>query len=418
MTPEQGPAPDRAVTPSPALTRVARGDLCAGCGGCAGLAPGRIEMVMEGPGWLRPRQTATLDPAQEAAIAAACPGLVVEQERSGHPYWGPVLEYRTGHSTDPALRRQASSGGGLSALLVHLLETRAVDRVIQTAASGTVPVANETVVSVTQAEVFTAAGSRYAPSAPLARLEEILEAPGRTAFVGKPCDVAALRAIARSDPRVDAKIPWMLSFFCAGVPSQTGTEAVVAKLGVAPEDLASFRYRGDGWPGYATATRRDGTAERMSYNDSWGDILTRHVQFRCKICPDGVGGAADAVCADAWECDENGYPIFEEREGSSLILSRTEKGEALVRAAMKAGRLAAGPLPLDAVTAMQPGQMARKRSVGGRLAALALLGRPRPSYKGFRLLPRAMENGLGANLRNMAGTGRRVLRSLRGRRRG
>ena len=273
-------------------------------------------------------------------------------------------------------------------------------------------------MSVTQAEVFTAAGSRYAPSAPLARLEEILEAPGRTAFVGKPCDVAALRAIARSDPRVDAKIPWMLSFFCAGVPSQTGAEAVVAKLGVAPEDLASFRYRGDGWPGYATATRRDGTAERMSYNDSWGDILTRHVQFRCKICPDGVGGAADAVCADAWECDENGYPIFEEREGSSLILSRTEKGEALVRAAMKAGRLAAGPLPLDAVTAMQPGQMARKRSVGGRLAALALLGRPRPSYKGFRLLPRAMENGLGANLRNMAGTGRRVLRSLRGRRRG
>ena len=63
----------------------------------------------------------------------------------------------------------------------------------------------------------------------------------------------------------------------------------MAKLGVAPEDLAAFRYRGDGWPGYATATRRDGSAERMSYNDSWGDILTRHVQFRCKICPDGVG---------------------------------------------------------------------------------------------------------------------------------
>ena len=200
-----------------------------------------------------------------------------------------MLECRTGHSTDPALRRQASSGGGISALLVHLLETGAVDRVIQIAASDAVPVANETVVSVTPGEIFTAAGSRYAPSAPLARLEEMLETPGKAAFVGKPCDVAALRAIAKRDPRVDAKIPYLLSFFCAGVPSQTGAEAVVAKLGVAPDDLASFRYRGDGWPGYATATRRDGSAERMSYDDSWGDILTKHVQFRCKICPDGVG---------------------------------------------------------------------------------------------------------------------------------
>ncbi len=125
------------MTPSPALGRVARGDLCSGCGGCAGLAPGRIEMVMEDPGWLRPRQIADLDPAQEAAIAATCPGLIVEQDRPGHPYWGPVLECRTGHSTDPALRHQASSGGGISALLVHLLETGAVDRVIQIAASGT-----------------------------------------------------------------------------------------------------------------------------------------------------------------------------------------------------------------------------------------------------------------------------------------
>ena len=369
---------------SPALARVARGDLCSGCGGCAGLAPGRIDMVMEPPGWLRPRQTADLDPAQEEAVAATCPGLVVEQDRPGHPYWGPVLECRTGHSTDPALRHQASSGGGISALLVHLLETRAVDRVIQTAASGAVPVANETVLSVTPGEVFAAAGSRYAPSAPLARLEEILETPGKAAFVGKPCDVAALRAIARRDPRVDAKIPVMLSFFCAGVPSQAGAEAVTARLGVAPEDLAAFRYRGDGWPGYATATRHDGSAERMSYNDSWGDILTRHVQFRCKICPDGVGGAADAVCADAWECDEQGYPIFEEREGSSLILSRTEKGEALVRAAMEAGRLADGaPARLrDRRHAAGPGRPQAQRRGPSRRHGGA--GPPPPGLSGLR----------------------------------
>ncbi len=84
---------------------------------------------------------------------------------------------------------------------------------------------------------------------------------------------------------------------------------------------------------------------------------------------------------------------------------------------MEAGRIAAEPLPLDAVKAMQPGQVSRKRGVGARLAALAALGRPRPSYRGFKLLSPAIESGLMANLRNAAGTGRRVLQGLRNRKR-
>ena len=50
----------------------------------------------------------------------------------------------------------------------------------------------------------------------------------------------------------------------------------------------------------------------MSYAQSWGEILTKHVQFRCKVCPDGSGGFADVACADAWYGDERGYPSFEE----------------------------------------------------------------------------------------------------------
>ena len=400
------------MIPSPSLGRVARGHLCAGCGGCAVAAPGKIEMAMETPGYLRPRQIADLSAAEEVAIGEICPGLVLEQDEAGRQddiLWGPVVECRTGHATDPALRRQASSGGGLSALLIHLLETGVVSHIVQIAASEGVPVANRTVLSVTPEEIFVAAGSRYAPSAPLERLEEALRRPGASAFVGKPCDIAALRAIARQDARVDAKIPYMLTFFCAGVPSQKGADEIVGKLGVAPEDLAAFRYRGDGWPGFATATRRNGETERMSYDDSWGKILTRHVQFRCKICPDGTGGFADIVCADAWECDESGYPLFEERDGVSLLLSRTAKGEALMRSAMSSGRIVAETLPLSALAAMQPGQAGRRRSLLARLMGLALLRRPMPRYRGFHLRAASRQNSLRSNLRNFAGIARRAL---------
>jgi coenzyme F420 hydrogenase subunit beta len=193
------------------------------------------------------------------------------------------------------------------------------------------------------------------------------------------------------------------------VPSQTGAEAVLDRLGAPPDEVATFRYRGNGWPGSAVATLRDGGERAMSYHDSWGRVLSKHVQFRCKICPDGVGGLADIVCADAWECDAEGYPLFEEADGVSLVLARTEAGRALLEGAVAAGRLAVTPFPLEGVAAMQPGQRERKRALAARLAALALLMRPVPRYRGFRLLAAARQARLRTLARNFAGTARRVL---------
>lgn len=400
------------VLASPALERVRRGDLCAGCGACATVADGHVAMHLASPGYLRPVETGPLTSEEDAAIAAVCPGLSMTQEageRTDHLLWGPIVTVRSGHAVDPGLRRTASSGGVLSALLVHLLETGAIDAVIENGASPSLPIGNQTVLARTAAEVEAAAGSRYAPSAPLEGLTRYLERPERFAFVGKPCDVAALRAMARRDPRIDARFPYMLSFFCAGVPSHSGAREILARLGVAEEELSAFRYRGNGWPGFATATRADGSQERMSYADSWGGILSRHVQFRCKICPDGTGGFADAVCADAWHCDEKGYPLFEEGEGTSLVISRTARGEELVRGAMAAGRIEVGTLAPDAVIAMQPGQTVKKRVALARIAALAATLRPVPRFRGFNLARAARTAGLRLTLRNFLGTCRRLL---------
>jgi coenzyme F420 hydrogenase subunit beta len=314
-----------------------------------------------------------------------------------------------GHSADPALRLAASTGGALSALLVHLIETGEVDEVLQTGADPALPIANRSTCSRTPAEVLANAGSRYAPSAPLADLEPLLASERRFAFVGKPCDVAGLRALAARDSRVEERFPYVLSFFCAGVPSLSGAREVLAHLGVAEADLSGFRYRGDGWPGHATATRRDGRKARMSYADSWGGILSRHVQFRCKICPDGTGGFADVVCADAWETDEKGYPVFAERDGVSLVVARTARGMALVRSAASASALVLSPFDPAALTAIQPGQTQKRRYLLARLLALVLLRRPVPRYRGFHLVRNARHAGLRANLRNLLGTLRRGL---------
>lgn len=397
---------------SKTLDRVAKGALCSGCGGCAFVAPDEIRMEQQPPGFLRPRQTAPISADAEALIREICPGVgqsVEAQGRRDDVLWGPYETMVTGHALDEEIRFTASSGGGLSALLLHLVTSGRVDAVVHNAADQDLPVGNVPVISATRAEILHGAGSRYAPSAPLAGLSGLRDDPRRFAFVGKPCDVAAMRALCQRDPAMALKFPVLASFFCAGVPSLKGAEEVLTHLGTTPQNVTAFRYRGHGWPGRATATTRDGETPSMTYHDSWGKILSHHVQHRCKVCADGTGVAADLVCADAWESDENGYPLFEEQDGTSLIVARTALGAEILNEAVKARAVDVQSFDIKDLSSIQPGQYSRRRSLLARLSGLALLGKPIPRYRGLHIRAASRFNGLKANVKNTLGMMRRVI---------
>lgn len=369
-------------------------------------------MAVNGDGLLRPTTGIDLDSKRRRIFDDVCPGRSVVSDISAthsSVLWGPYETVRTAHATDSQLRHAGASGGALSALLVHLLESGAVDGVIHVAASDAPAYANHTVVSTSASDVLASAGSRYAPSSPLAGITERLDGETTFAFVGKPCDVSALRALARADSRIDRQIPYMLSFFCAGVPSLVGAEAILAELDVGASELDTFRYRGNGWPGRATARRVDGSEASMTYADSWGGILSKHVQSRCKICPDGTGFTADLVSADAWETDDDGYPLFDERDGVSLLIARTAAGKSLVESAIHDGRLAAAPLAVDEITPMQPGQASKAAYGPIRMLALLVTGRRVPRFRGFHLARRATGASLQRIPHEFGGTLRRRL---------
>ena len=401
---------------SPSLARVARGNLCAGCGLCAGMFPEKIAMQMEAPGFLRPQQSAPLSLDEDALVAQSCPGLgqtVTPDGRTDSALWGPYTEMRLGWSTDANIRFQGSSGGGLSAMLAHLLAANHVDAIAQTEAHAKVAIANTSVVTTDVDGILKAAGSRYAPSAPLADLSDMIKDGRRFAFVGKPCDAAALRAAIAARPELGRSFPVILSFFCAGVPSETGAKAVLNALGTELSEVEAFRFRGNGWPGEATARLRDGSERGMSYHDSWGKILSKHVQHRCKICADGTGVAADIVCADAWESDDQGYPVFQDAPGVSLMVARTDMGARLMAEAEAARVIETQPYDVAGLTQIQPGQRERRRALLARLTALRLLGRPVPKYQGLLLGAAARQNPLSRNLKNFLGMLRRGLRQMR-----
>ncbi len=399
------------IVQTPALARVAKGALCSGCGACAALAPDAVTMNVSDKGYLRATQTDALSTEQDKAIAQICPGLVQKVEAEGrkdHALWGPYTDMRTGFATDPDLRFKGSSGGALSGLLAWLIESGEVGAVLTNTADQDRAVANQPILARTRADIVRAAGSRYAPSAPLAALYMAGEGP--TAFVGKPCNAAALRAMQALDPSLGTRFPVVLSFFCAGVPSLLGGEAVLKALGLTPSNTSAFRYRGHGWPGRATATATDGSEPSMTYNESWGKILSSRVQHRCKLCADGTGIAADIVCADAWDTDDRGYPLFDEADGVSLIVARTEKGARLLARAEADGVIETQDFDVTRLAAMQPGQTRRRQALLARLWGQRLLGRPVPDYSGLSITAAARTGSLKWSLRNFAGMLRRGMR--------
>ena len=391
---------------------ILKNDLCVGCGLCETLGVNEgVTMEFSHKGFLRPVLTQPISEKLDDQIFHVCPGITLEcevPEDDQELYWGPVQSSYTGYATDEKVRFAGSSGGGLSSILLYMLESGRADIILQTAASDDDPILNASVVSSTKDNIVRSAGSRYAPAAPLSQLLQALEKYERAVVVGKPCDIAGLTNLLRTRPDLEKKVVLKLAFMCGGTPSQFGTHEILKQLDVKHNDLESFRYRGEGWPGDVQARSKNGDVYTMSYPVSWGEILTNTVQFRCKICADATGVFSDITFADAWHDDGGGMPSFEEQEGRSLILARTHRGLDILNAAKAFGSIKVDDLDMVEVSKMQPYHVMRKQLVLSRLAAMTIFRRYTPKYKNLRLGEAMRKIGFYRNVRSFLGLIKRL----------
>jgi coenzyme F420 hydrogenase subunit beta len=353
-----------------------------------------------------------------AAALGCCPGVRLEHETSAalpgeiaelRAAWGPVRAIWEGHAADPRVRFAGSSGGVATALAAYCLEREGMAGALHIGARADVPYLNETRFSRSRDELLAAAGSRYAPASPCDRLDLVEAADTPSVFIGKPCDVAAVRMARRVRPELDARVGLTIAVFCAGTPTTRGTLEMLRRLGVPdPDRVESVHYRGNGWPGQARARLVDdppGRERTLSYEQSWGDILQRHRQWRCHLCADHTGEFADVAVGDPW------YRPTGDDPGRSLVLARTERGVRLVEAAIAAGALVLAPVAPGILPASQPNLLRARGAVWGRLVTLRWAGLMTPR---FRRLPMAglwwRHLSIRQKLQSTVGTLRRIRR--------
>jgi coenzyme F420 hydrogenase subunit beta len=389
-----------------AVAGVVRNGNCSGCGGCAVLSS-RVSMGLADDGFLRPAVAPTADASADRHEARlfrrSCPGSRLGAPTDPRPHdsptFGRYVAAWEGWAADPEIRFAGSSAGVLTALSTWLVSSGRAPAVIGAASDADRPSRTVPVTITTRAEALASAGSRYAPVGTASRYDPA----GAAALVGKPCEASAARQLNEALGIPAAQAPLRLSFFCAGTPSQRATDALSAELGVPADDAVSLRYRGNGWPGDFRVVGADGTVGATSYDDSWGKHLGRDLQWRCKICPDGTGGDGDVAVGDYWRADEAGYPVFDDAEGSSAVIARTQRGAALVEAAIAEGILVARRVDLAEVAAIQPLQRTRRVTLVGRMLGRLAAGRKVPRYRGYGLLGLARRDPR-ANIRAARGT--------------
>ncbi len=350
--------------------------MCTSCGLCESVfGREKLEMKLNEEGYYVPSFKQTLTDKETNLFSDMCPCLNMsgpekDKETNFDSIIGNYVSYYNGYSANQEIRYHASTGGGITSFCSFLLGEGYVEGVLHIGPGKNVFHA-ESSLSEKVEDITSKMGSQYMPTSLLINILKILQNEELIAVVGKPCDIRALDNLLKEYPELRKKVFMKISFLCGGMPSIKSTYKIISSLGAEPEKITHMKYRGDGWPGYFKVNDLD-KEFRMKYDEAWGENLGRSVPLTCKICIDSVGDCADVVFGDAWESDDNGYPVFTENAGNNLIIARNNKADNLLSLSEESGYMVLNKTDVKQFRKIQPSQTIRRSTANIRVNAIRI----------------------------------------------
>jgi len=333
---------------------VVENNLCTGCGACYVVCPSSaIKLRMKEDGFLKP----VIDHGKCRMCSLCikvCPSinnryvdvLNTFNYQNYDDLVGKFIDIYIGHALNSFIRYNASSGGVVTALLVDALEKREIDGAIVTY----MRVKNGLLfpyvgIATKKEDILKAMGSKYLPVPLVTIFKTILKEKNdkKYALVGLPCHIRGYRKLVKIYPELQRKIKFTIGLLCGGQPSILATYYILWRYNVDFTKLINLRYRGEGWPGSMKISLINGKAIKISYEKYYGKdgFGAYFVNTGCRICADHTAEYADLSVGDPWI---RGY---KDQVGSSIIVTRTQIGESIVRNAAKNGVIALKRIPLS-----------------------------------------------------------------------
>jgi coenzyme F420 hydrogenase subunit beta len=319
------------------IQQVQKPGLCHRCGGCVTFCRavnyGALDLDADG----KPRY-GDIEKCIECGLChAICPEISeLEKETRERVGWtapsGRVIDVTVARAADPAVRKAATDGGVVTALLLHLLERGRIDGAIVTTQSGAYR--RRPALATTSEELKQAAGfffdtshgmkdfgDRYMTHSQIEEFDPMMKRGlKRVALVGTPCQIKSVRRMQTLGLVPSDAVQICLGLFCSGNFTFGDAERRrLAEIGrFAWEEVRKVNIKDD-----LLIHLRSGEIRSIGLTDL--EFMRRHA---CRYCPDYTAEFADIA-----------FGGIGAAEGWTTVLTRTPLGRAAYADAAGAGRL-------------------------------------------------------------------------------
>lgn len=337
-----------------ALGRIVDGGLCHRCGSCVGICPTKVLGLDDEAYPLIKNLSACTDCD---LCVRVCPGdefnaVEEHQKLFETPHnltdtHGSFKSAAVGYATDPDIRERSTSGGVVTALLLHLLETKQIDGALVIGSDEHTLWKGKAMIARTREEILAAMKSKYAITPTNAVLDQVRELPGRYAAVGLPCQVHGIRKASVLDERIRERVVLTIGLFCHAAIEHEAFRVIWGTLGDKASRARKFISRIGKHPGTPYLELDDGSLYPVYFGSATGyrptsieviNILYRlFTPERCTTCFDALAEYADISVGDPWMAPPDESVDF--YKGYSFVLLRTARGEAAYQELCGAGKL-------------------------------------------------------------------------------
>lgn len=365
------------------LKTIVNNNLCISCGACSGLNPGEISLI-EKKGMFIP--TFNKKYSNYDLEYSICPGKGYDIEKMSEALFpdyehsnieiGKYIDFSAIQYNEPKYLENASSGAIMTGFANYCLTNNIVNGVIVTkfkyTVNGPVPISY---IAQTEDEILESQGSKYMPVPILDILPEIRKFKGKLAFIGTPCQIAALRLLQEKDSELN-KVIITIGNFCGGFRDFRESRRLFKLFNIDEKSISFFRFRGEGQPG--SMLIKDSKKQiKLKYPEY--ARLTGYTKYkRCRLCVDATAELADLSCGDAW------LPRFKNTGNNwSIIVTRSKKVHSLIEEMREKKLVTTEKITLEELKNSQKDNLTSKKiRQNSRMALYKLANKKVPYFYG------------------------------------
>ena len=367
------------------VTKIAR-TLCNQCGICVSVCPvNAIKLKRDNYGNYFPVASYENKCIACQICLNICPGLSVDfnglnKEIFGrlpdNYYVGNYNGSYLGYSNEPDIRLNSSSGGIVTSVAIHALETGLVNGVLVVKNNDNDPFIPQVFVAKNKWEIYSAMQSKYFPVPMNIGLKQILREPGKFAVIGLPCHIHGVRKAELKHKKLKDKIKLRIGLFCHMAVNIMATHFLLDRLKVDISSVTDIKYREGKWPGKIVFKLSEGKSQVVQ-DITMGNLIPFFAPLRCTFCIDFTNELADLSVGDAWNLNLEGS-----EGGWASIISRTELGQAILYEAQKNGKLSLNEFPIKQLIHRSHRGGIYFKKIGFKARKRLRMGGVVPIYKG------------------------------------